>query len=152
LTGRIPHNSIDQVWLIASLLDGRKISANTEITCPIGFSSLIGCSFILEEAINPESAKDSVRYRSGCTRRAPCARSRTATDVWQQQVGCLNRLLTLMEAEWAQWLSPLAARARLLRNPLGAAVGRCLDVIASDDWLDLTDQSRHYFRQFVQGG
>ena len=28
------------------------------ITCPIGFSSLIGCSFILEEAINPESAKD----------------------------------------------------------------------------------------------
>jgi hypothetical protein len=30
---------------------------------PIGFSSLIGCSFlILEEAVNPESAKDSVRY------------------------------------------------------------------------------------------
>jgi predicted aconitase len=26
-----PHNSIDQVWLIASLLDGRKISANTEL-------------------------------------------------------------------------------------------------------------------------
>ena len=24
-----PHNSIEQVWLIASLLDGRKISANT---------------------------------------------------------------------------------------------------------------------------
>jgi hypothetical protein len=35
------------------------------ITCPIGFSSLIGCSFILEEAINPESAKDSVRYPIG---------------------------------------------------------------------------------------
>ena len=34
------------------------------ITWPIGFSSLIGCSFILEEAVNPESAKDSVRYRS----------------------------------------------------------------------------------------
>ena len=26
-----PHNSIDQVWLIASLLDGRKISANTQL-------------------------------------------------------------------------------------------------------------------------
>jgi hypothetical protein len=33
------------------------------ITWPIAFSSLIGCSFILEEAANPESAKDSVRYR-----------------------------------------------------------------------------------------
>jgi hypothetical protein len=34
------------------------------MTWPIGFSSLIGCSFlILEEAVNPESAKDSVRYR-----------------------------------------------------------------------------------------
>jgi hypothetical protein len=32
------------------------------MTWPIGFSSLIGCSFILEEAVNPESAKDSVRY------------------------------------------------------------------------------------------
>jgi hypothetical protein len=30
----------------------------------IGFSSLIGCSFILEEAVNPGSAKDSVRYRT----------------------------------------------------------------------------------------
>ncbi|MGC1593001.1 MAG: hypothetical protein WA770_23180, partial [Pseudolabrys sp.] len=27
-------------------------------------SSLIGCSFILEEAVNPESAKDSVRYQT----------------------------------------------------------------------------------------
>jgi len=35
------------------------------ITWPIGFSSLIGCSFILEEAVNPESAKDSVRYQAG---------------------------------------------------------------------------------------
>jgi predicted aconitase len=26
-----PHNSIDQVWLIASLLDGHKISANTQL-------------------------------------------------------------------------------------------------------------------------
>ena len=26
-----PHNSIEQVWLIASLLEGRKISANTEL-------------------------------------------------------------------------------------------------------------------------
>ena len=35
------------------------------MTWPIGFSSLIGCSFlILEEAVNPESAKDSVRYPS----------------------------------------------------------------------------------------
>jgi hypothetical protein len=35
------------------------------MTWPIGFSSLIGCSFlILEEAVNPESAKDSVRYRA----------------------------------------------------------------------------------------
>src|SRR5271154_1719574 len=33
------------------------------MTWPIGFSSLIGCSSILEEAVNPESAKDSVRYR-----------------------------------------------------------------------------------------
>jgi hypothetical protein len=33
------------------------------MTWPIGFSSLIGCSFlILEEAVNPKSAKDSVRY------------------------------------------------------------------------------------------
>jgi hypothetical protein len=33
------------------------------MTWPIGFSSLIGCSFlILEEAVNPESAKDSARY------------------------------------------------------------------------------------------
>jgi hypothetical protein len=32
------------------------------ITWPIGFSSLIGRSFILEEAVSPESAKDSVRY------------------------------------------------------------------------------------------
>jgi hypothetical protein len=32
------------------------------MTWPIAFSSLIGCSFILEEAANPESAKDSVRY------------------------------------------------------------------------------------------
>jgi hypothetical protein len=33
------------------------------MTWPIGFSSLIGCSFLLlEEAVNPESAKDSVRY------------------------------------------------------------------------------------------
>ena len=33
-------------------------------TWPIGFSSFTGCSFlILEEAVNPESAKDSVRYR-----------------------------------------------------------------------------------------
>jgi hypothetical protein len=30
---------------------------------PIGFSPLIGCFFIiLEQAVNPESAKDSVRY------------------------------------------------------------------------------------------
>jgi hypothetical protein len=35
------------------------------MTWPIGFSSLIGCSFILEEAVNPESAKDSVRYQAG---------------------------------------------------------------------------------------
>jgi hypothetical protein len=34
------------------------------MTWPIVFSPLIGCSFILEEAVNPESAKDSVRYRS----------------------------------------------------------------------------------------
>jgi hypothetical protein len=34
------------------------------MTWPIGFSSLIGCPFlILEEAVNPESAKDSVCYR-----------------------------------------------------------------------------------------
>jgi hypothetical protein len=33
------------------------------MTWPIGFSSLIGCSFILEEAVIPESAKDSGRYR-----------------------------------------------------------------------------------------
>jgi predicted aconitase len=26
-----PHNSIDQVWLIASMLDGKKISANTQL-------------------------------------------------------------------------------------------------------------------------
>ena len=26
-----PHNSIDQVWLIASLLEGRKISQNTQL-------------------------------------------------------------------------------------------------------------------------
>jgi predicted aconitase len=26
-----PHNSIEQMWLVASLLDGRKISANTEL-------------------------------------------------------------------------------------------------------------------------
>src|SRR5262249_6108627 len=32
------------------------------ITWPIVFSSLIGCSFILEEAVKPESAKDSLRY------------------------------------------------------------------------------------------
>jgi hypothetical protein len=33
------------------------------MTWPIVFSSLFGCSFlILEEAVNPESAKDSVRY------------------------------------------------------------------------------------------
>jgi hypothetical protein len=32
------------------------------MTWPIVFSSLIGCSFILEEAVNPKSAKDSVRY------------------------------------------------------------------------------------------
>jgi hypothetical protein len=32
------------------------------MTWPIVFSSLIGCSFILEEAANPECAKDSVRY------------------------------------------------------------------------------------------
>jgi hypothetical protein len=31
------------------------------ISCPIGVSSLIGRSFILEEAALPESAKDSVR-------------------------------------------------------------------------------------------
>ena len=33
------------------------------MTWPIVFSSLIGCSFIVEEAANPESAKDSLRYR-----------------------------------------------------------------------------------------
>jgi hypothetical protein len=34
------------------------------MTWPIDFSSLIGCSFlILEEAVNPESAKDSVRHQ-----------------------------------------------------------------------------------------
>jgi hypothetical protein len=32
------------------------------MTWPIGFSSLIGCSFILEGTVIPESAKDSVRY------------------------------------------------------------------------------------------
>ena len=32
------------------------------MTWPIDFSSIMGCSFILEEAVNPESAKDSVRY------------------------------------------------------------------------------------------
>jgi hypothetical protein len=32
------------------------------MTWPIVFSSLIGCSFILEEAVKPESAKDSLRY------------------------------------------------------------------------------------------
>jgi hypothetical protein len=42
------------------------------MTWPIGFSSLIGCSFlILEEAVNPESAKDSVRYPE----LSPCERS-----------------------------------------------------------------------------
>jgi hypothetical protein len=30
------------------------------MTWPIVFSSLIGCSFILEEAVKPESAIDSV--------------------------------------------------------------------------------------------
>ena len=34
------------------------------MTCPIVFSSLIGCSFILEEAVNPESMKNSVRYHA----------------------------------------------------------------------------------------
>jgi hypothetical protein len=38
------------------------------MTWPIVFSSLIGCSFILEEAVKPESAKDSLRYRA-----RPCA-------------------------------------------------------------------------------
>ena len=32
----------------------------------IGFSSLIGCSFILEGTVIPESAKDSVRYHRKC--------------------------------------------------------------------------------------
>jgi hypothetical protein len=42
------------------------------MTWPIGFSSLIGCSFlILEEAVNPESAKDSVRYPAITAPRAP---------------------------------------------------------------------------------
>jgi hypothetical protein len=33
----------------------------------IVFSSLIGCSFILEEAVKPESAKDSLRYPASCS-------------------------------------------------------------------------------------
>jgi hypothetical protein len=37
------------------------------MTWPIGFSSLISCSFILEEAVNPESAKNPVRYRQRLT-------------------------------------------------------------------------------------
>jgi hypothetical protein len=37
------------------------------MTWPIGFSLLISCSLNLQEAVNPESAKDSVRYR----RRSP---------------------------------------------------------------------------------
>jgi hypothetical protein len=32
------------------------------MTWLIAFSSLIGCSFIVEEAVKPESAKDSLRY------------------------------------------------------------------------------------------
>ena len=36
------------------------------MTWPMLFSSLIGCSFILEEAVNPESAKDSLRYPNPC--------------------------------------------------------------------------------------
>jgi hypothetical protein len=33
----------------------------------MAFPSFIQSSFILEGAVNPESAKDSVRYRSGAT-------------------------------------------------------------------------------------
>jgi hypothetical protein len=49
----------------AAPLCSRIRASSIWITCPIGFSSLVGCSFILEEASNPESAKDSVRYRTG---------------------------------------------------------------------------------------
>ena len=49
----------------AAPLCSRIRASSIWITCPIGFSSLVGCSFILEEASNPESAKNSVRYRTG---------------------------------------------------------------------------------------
>ena len=63
---RLDQRSAHERPLAMKLLpkDGMRCPAGRSgqiwITCPIGL--LIGCSFILEEAINPESAKDAVRY------------------------------------------------------------------------------------------
>jgi hypothetical protein len=51
---------------------------------PIGFSSLIGCSFlILEEAVNPESAKDSVRHHPSHTAGESLERQTATSEVLQ---------------------------------------------------------------------
>jgi len=68
------------------------------MTWPIGFSSLIGCSFlILEEAVNPESAKDSVRYRF--ERRLIALAS---FSVLHMSVSTLENLLKLMREKLPQ--------------------------------------------------
>jgi hypothetical protein len=65
------------------------------MTWPIGFSSLIGCSFILEEAVIPESAKDSGRYRIAC-----------GLGRWDVVlIGTAIALLLLVAAPWTdKWL------------------------------------------------
>ena len=71
------------------------------MTWPIGFSPLIGCSFILEEAANPESAKDSVRYLTNCPSadRRRCARPTVPRP--PAHAGCQGVVANVVEVECA---------------------------------------------------
>src|SRR3982074_1323529 len=84
------------------------------ITCPIGFSSLIGCSFILEEASNPESAKDSVRYRRALAAPVGGAVGKdTLSRVWRK-----------VKADWEAWNARSLAEEPIVRLILDGTLGR----------------------------
>jgi CspA family cold shock protein len=105
------------------------------MTWPIGFSSLIGCSFlILEEAVNPESAKDSVRY-------LPVSASSVAGGL---QFPHLWAFLWKLGAFWR----PFSFRARYDRG----ATQSCLEQIMSKGTVKWFNPTKGYGFIQPQGG
>jgi hypothetical protein len=92
------------------------------MTWPIVFSSLIGCSFILEEAVNPKSAKDSVRYRGrpyplGRRSQASvkgCSNVRDLSVNAQRRSATSVELILMKKSEYR--LEPLRGNTRQLRS------------------------------------